>query len=111
MNIKLIVTKVLLPVAVLLLVCAVLASAVQQRAASSYAPVVVTEDFQTTMTRMNAEKASIIDRQMQLLRQRYDLSDNPASAVTMSRGKAVQQGVRVKLPQDITWQNLADDTG
>src|SRR5579883_3172356 len=46
-------------------------------------------------------------RQMDLLAERYDLSDRPASGVTMSRGKAVQQGVRAKLPQGATWDQLA----
>ena len=26
----------------------------------------------------------------------------------MSRGKAVQEGVRVKLPEEMTWEKLAD---
>jgi len=75
---------------------------------SSYAPVVITEDFNSTMTRMKAAKPEIITRQMNLLKERYDLSDNPAQGVTMSRGKPVQQGVRVKLPVGLSWQSLAE---
>ena len=41
--------------------------------------------------------------------ERYDLSDKPAEGVTMSRGKAVQGGVRAKLPTGVTWDELADD--
>ncbi|MHC4912093.1 MAG: cytochrome B6 [Planctomycetota bacterium] len=75
---------------------------------SSYAPVVITEDFQSVMTRMTAAKPEIMKRQMDLLHERYDLSDSPAQGVTMSRGKLVQQGVRAKLPDGMTWQKLAE---
>jgi len=77
------------------------------RGKTSYAPVAVTEGFQATMERMKAAKAGIMKRQMDLLRQRYDLSDRPAQGVTMSRGKAVQAGVRIKLPKGMTWKKLA----
>ena len=77
---------------------------------SSYAPVVITEDFDSTVARMKAAKPEVMKRQMDLLKQRYDLSDNPAKDVTMSRGKPVQQAVRVKLPQGVTWQKLAEMT-
>jgi cytochrome c peroxidase len=77
---------------------------------SSYAPVVITEDFQSVMTRMTAAKPEIMKRQMDLLHERYDLSDTPARGVTMSRGKPVQQGVRAKLPDGMTWQKLAEMT-
>jgi hypothetical protein len=42
-----------------------------------------------------------------LLAERYDLADRPAPGITMSRGKPVQGGVRVKLPQAATWDSLA----
>jgi len=51
------------------------------------------EDFATVLARMSAAKAGVMKRQMDLLGARYDLSDRPASGVTMSRGKAVQDGV------------------
>jgi cytochrome c peroxidase len=41
------------------------------------------------------------------LTQRYDLANRPAKGVLMSRGKAVQEGVRVKLPAGMTWDQLA----
>jgi cytochrome c peroxidase len=44
---------------------------------------------------------------MDLLNERYDLSNRPAKGVTMSRGKPIQEGVRVKLPRGITWEKLA----
>ena len=59
------------------------------------------------MTRMKAAKPEVMKRQMDLLNERYDLSNRPAPGVTMSRGKSVQEGVRVKLPQGTTWETLA----
>jgi hypothetical protein len=73
-----------------------------QGAASSYLPV-TEEDFTTVLARMRAGKAAVMKRQMDLLGARYDLSDRPAAGVTMSRGKAVQDGVRVRLPAGATW--------
>src|ERR1039458_6747930 len=74
---------------------------------SSYAPVDIHEAFATIMTRMSAAKADIMKRQMTLLEERYDLSNNPALGVTMSRSKPIQQGVRVKLAPGVTWDQLA----
>ena len=75
---------------------------------SSYSSVVEQETFERTLARMKAEKPDIEARQSVLLRERYDLSDRPAQGVTMSRGKAVQEGVRAKLPAGVkSWQDLA----
>lgn len=74
---------------------------------SSFSPVVATEDFASVMKRMAAAKAQVMARQKALLGERYDLSDRPAKDATMFRGKAVQEGVRAKLPSGITWQALA----
>jgi cytochrome c peroxidase len=41
-----------------------------------------------------------------LLAARYDLANRPAGDATMFRGKAVQGGVRAKLPQGVTWESL-----
>jgi len=75
---------------------------------TSYAPVAITESFGSIMTRMKAAKQDIMKRQMKLLNERYDLSDRSAEGITMSRGKAVQQGVRVKPPEGLNWQKLAE---
>jgi cytochrome c peroxidase len=80
-----------------------------QGAASSYLPV-TEEDFTTVLARMRAGKAEVMKRQMDLLGARYDLSDRPAAGVTMSRGKAVQDGVRVRLPAGATWDALGKMT-
>ena len=78
-----------------------------QKKPSSYAPVVIQEDFATVMSRMSAAKPTIMKRQKALLEERYDLADRPASGVTMSEGKPVQAGVRVKLRSGMTWDKLA----
>ena len=77
------------------------------RGESSYSPVVIRESFEAIMTRMKAAKPEVMKRQMDLLNVRYDLSNRPAPGVTMSRGKAVQEGVRVRLPEGMAWENLA----
>jgi len=74
---------------------------------SSYAPVVPKEPFAATMDRMKKDKPQVMSRQMELLKKRYDLDNKAAKGVTMSRGKAVQEGVRVKLPSGQTWDKLA----
>jgi cytochrome c peroxidase len=73
---------------------------------SSYAPV-VDENFDDVLARMKADKPKVMKRQMDLLAERYDLADRPTKGVTMSRGKAIQEGVRVKLPSGVTWEALA----
>ena len=74
---------------------------------TSYAPVVMTQDFDTVMDRMVAAKDEVMARQMALLAERYDLSDRPMAGVTMSGGKAVQGGPRAILPEGVTWEMLA----
>ncbi|OGW35059.1 MAG: cytochrome B6 [Nitrospirae bacterium GWD2_57_9] len=75
--------------------------------ASSYLPVDIEEDFTSTMSRLKGEKSGVMKRQMDLLNERYDLSNRPAKGVTMSRGKPVQEGVRARLPKGMTWEKLA----
>ncbi len=77
---------------------------------NSYAPVTDTESFATVHDRMVAAKPGIMKRQMDLLEERYDLSDRPAQGVTMDRSKPLQEGVRVKLPAGVTWSELANET-
>lgn len=66
------------------------------------------EDFSTLTQRLQAGKPQFAQRQQAMLAERYDLANIPASLTTMSRGKAVQDGVRVKLPRGMTWESLAD---
>jgi len=77
------------------------------RGESSYSPVVIKESFESIMARMKASKSEVMKRQMDLLDERYDLSNRPAAGVTMSRGKPIQEGVRVRLPVGMTWEILA----
>ena len=94
-----------IPVVVLVCTLDVLA---QEKRATSYAPVAGTADFNATVERMQAAKPAIRQQHMELLEERYDLSSRPVRAVTMSRGKAIQEGVRVKLPKGIkSWEQLA----
>jgi cytochrome c peroxidase len=65
------------------------------------------EDFGTMVKRLQKDKPAFAKRQQDLLMERYDLADRPAQGVTMSKGKPVQEGVRVRLPKDITWEKLA----
>jgi cytochrome c peroxidase len=74
---------------------------------TSYAPVAITESFADTLERMRADKPSVTKRHQALLAERYDLANQPAAGVTMSRGKAVQGGVRARLPEGVTWEQLA----
>jgi len=76
--------------------------------ASSYAPVVITEDFKDTVKRMGDAKPGLMRRQADLLAERYDLANRPTPGVTMSKGKPLQEGVRVKLPRGVSWEQLAD---
>jgi cytochrome c peroxidase len=75
--------------------------------ASSYMPVDIHESFASILARMKADKPAVMQRQMTLLAERYDLSDRPAAGVTMTRGKAVQQAVRAKLSPGLTWEKLS----
>jgi cytochrome c peroxidase len=81
------------------------AQAVPQKG-TSYAPVDLKEDVADVIVRMKAAKPEVMKRQMDLLKERYDLANRPAKGVTMSRGKPVQEGVRVTLPQGFTWEKL-----
>jgi cytochrome c peroxidase len=74
----------------------------------TYMPVVVEQEFETIYQHDKQQMSDVMERQKKLLKNRYDLSDNP-SEVKMSAGrKAVQSGVRVKLPDGVTWESLAE---
>src|SRR4051812_33608112 len=77
---------------------------------SSYLPVVINEPFASVMARMKGAKAEIMKRQLALLEERYDLANRPSKGVTMSKGKAIQEGVRAKLASGSTWDSLAQMT-
>jgi len=92
----------------LLCLCAAFAAgAVLADQPTSYMPVDIKQDFAATMKKMQAAKPAIEQRQQKLLEERYDLTNLPANGVSMSRGKAIQTGVRVKLPKGATWDSLS----
>ncbi len=65
------------------------------------------DDFAAFVKKFEEEKPKYAQRQQALLNERYDLSDKRAEGVAMSRGKAVQSGVRVRLPEGTSWEQLA----
>jgi len=67
------------------------------------------EDFKATVENTRKEKPKFAERHKTLLAERYDMADHPAK-VTMSRGKPIQEGVRVKLPTGTSWNDLANMT-
>ena len=75
--------------------------------ASSYMAVRIEEPFDVTRQRMEQAKAAIMQAQNEFLSARYDLANRPADGVTMTRGKPVQEGVRVLLKPGLTWEMLA----
>lgn len=76
----------------------------------TYMPVVVEQDFEKDKAADETEKPELMERQNKLLNRRYDLRDDP-SDVSMSGGrKKVQQGVRVKLSEGVTWEGLSEMT-
>lgn len=54
-----------------------------------------------------ADKPAVMDRQRQLLERRYDLTSRPDASLKMTRGKPVQAGPTVRLPNGATWDSLA----
>ena len=77
---------------------------------ASYRPL-PTEPLATVRAADEAAKPEVMRQQQQVFEQRYDLSDRPIPGVMMSGGqKPVQGGVRVKLPEGVTWDSLAQMT-
>jgi cytochrome c peroxidase len=93
-------------VGVIVLVCLAYAQQ-EQRGQTSYMPVDIKETFASIMARMTKAKPAIEKEHTDLLNARYDLANRPAQGITMSRGKPVQGGVRVRLPEGVTWEKLA----
>ena len=78
------------------------------RGKTSYIFPVDMEPFSTLFARLSAQKPDVTREHMAVLNERYDLSNRPATGVTMDRTKPVQEGVRVKLPAGKTWEALAN---
>jgi cytochrome c peroxidase len=74
---------------------------------ASYRPL-PTQPPATVRAEDESAKPQVMQRQQEVFEQRYDLSDHPIPGVVMSGGrKPVQGGVRVRLPQGVTWDSLA----
>jgi cytochrome c peroxidase len=74
----------------------------------TYMPVVDAQDFSTTRSEDAVDKSSVMDRQRSLLEKRYDLRDNPSNVMMAGGRKAVQQGIRARLSEGVTWSQLLD---
>ena len=101
--------RVLLGAAIMLAVAACGAILMTETVRStSYMPVAVEESFEEIRERLVEKKPEVEARHDALLEERYDLSDRPADGTTMYRGKPVQEGVRVRLPDGVdSWQELS----
>jgi cytochrome c peroxidase len=77
------------------------------RGLTSYQPDAIVRPFATRMAEEVAAKPGIEREHQAVLDERYDLGDHPAQGVTMEHGKALQEGVRVRLPAGTTWEQLA----
>jgi len=64
-------------------------------------------DFDSIRAQLVALKPDAEQKHADVLAERYDLSDNPSPDVTMTRGKNIQVGVRVKLAEGVSWDSLA----
>lgn len=80
------------------------AQAPSAKPSTSYSPV-IEQPFEEVLAKVTAEKPEVEARQKALLELRYDLSNRP-SGTTMTKGKAVQDGIRVKLPTGMSWDQL-----
>ena len=77
---------------------------------SSYTPVVDKRSFEATLKKMSEGKAGVMAKQRKLLEERYDLSNKPSSDAKMDRSKPIQEGVRTKLPEGVSWEALSNMT-
>ncbi|UXN59201.1 cytochrome B6 [Phyllobacterium zundukense] len=67
-----------------------------------------TQPLSSVRANDEAQKPKVMQRQQSLLNKRYDLVNKPMPDISMSGGlKKVQDGVRVKLSDGMTWDALA----
>jgi cytochrome c peroxidase len=77
-----------------------------QKKDTSFSPVDIKEPFSAVLARMKAAKAGVMQRQMALLNERYDLTRRVADDVKMTRGKPVPVGPVARLASGVTWETL-----
>ncbi len=73
----------------------------------TYMPAKIGESFESMKAKDEVAKPEVMQRQQRLLEERYDLRDDPSDVLMSGARKAVQQGVRVRLPAVMTWEMLA----
>jgi cytochrome c peroxidase len=66
------------------------------------------ETFANMMAKDMADKDAVIARHKKLLDERYDLAVKVDPKVKMTRGKPIPVGPATKLPEDMTWEKLAE---
>ena len=76
----------------------------------TYRKTVPDVDFETSKARDIKNKPRVVQRQRELLEERYDLSDRPSSSHMGGGKKNVQDGVRVRLASGMTWERLGQMT-
>nr|MBA2557071.1 cytochrome B6 [Chloroflexota bacterium] len=76
-------------------------------AGSSFMPVVIERPLAEIRAEEEAEKPAIEARQRELLERRYDLRDEPSGSAMSGGRRQVQRGVRVRLSEGVTWEQLA----
>ena len=81
-----------------------------QDGGETYMPVVIEETFDQIFERDSSQKEQFDLRQRELLESRYDLSNRPSEVMMSGGRKAVQEGVRVKLANGTTWEQLTQMT-
>jgi cytochrome c peroxidase len=65
------------------------------------------QTFEATMAADVQEKPGVMERQRRLLLSRYDLTPRLDPQARMSRGKPLPLGPTARLPQGLTWDELA----
>lgn len=74
----------------------------------TYMSVKVDQTFEELLNTDRNEKSAAIKTQQKLLSERYILNNTPSETMMSAGRKAVQKGVRVKLPAGISWEDLAN---
>ncbi|BCO30720.1 cytochrome b6 [Thiohalobacter sp. COW1] len=75
--------------------------------AETYMPVVPDKGFEAMMKADVDARPKYEERHNKLLERRYDLSDRPSDVMMSGGRKPVQEGARVKLPEGVSWEDLA----
>ena len=73
----------------------------------TYMPVVPDRDFAAVKQADMEKRPMLEERQRKLLERRYELRDRAGEAMMSAGRKPVQTGVRVRLPEGTTWDELA----